>query len=421
MAVPTFHRSNAAGAAGVRSVPPAKKRLFGLAAALAAVSLVGVAAASGQTNAVSQSRSLAQMHPTYRQGAPNQRSTFAQREHYKELYGVLPPSGVNEATLDLQAASSQTVPVWSGSIVSPVNRVKYNYRMVGTSPFLGTKSSTTVGYVLVELRFHFSDGTVLDPTLPSCGDNQSVVTRVLNSPVIAKNIAYGSGTTQFEDAFQRANFWKYTKSTGYHVLINKTGAILFDITVPASEGFTHDLGTGCPPLGEVNYTWFDNGYKQALKKYVNKPNQLALGINYNTVLYNGSPNNCCTLGYHGSVGIGSGTQTYSESAYPDQGTFSGWNTATLSHEIGEWMNDPFGTDPTPAWGHTGQVSGCQNNLEVGDPLSGTVFNVKDNGFTYEVQDLAYFSWFYRQSPSIGFGGSYSFGGTFTKDAGPICH
>ena len=29
------------------------------------------------------------------------------------------------------------------------------------------------------------------------------------------------------------------------------------------------------------------------------------------------------------------------------------------------------TNPTPKWGHIGQVSGCQSNLEVGDPLSGT--------------------------------------------------
>lgn len=425
MALPTFHRWTRARAAGVRFGGPPKKRMFGLCTALAAVSFVG-AAASARTNAVTQFNSLTQVHDPYRQGAPNQRRTFAQRNHYKEMYDVLPPSGVNEATLGLQAASGQTVPLWSGSIVSPVNGGKYNYRMVGTSPFVGTKSSTTVGFVLVALRFHFSDGTVLDPTLPSCGDNQSVVTRVLNSPIIAKNITWDSngqnvGKTQFEDAFQRANFWKNTRGTGYHVLINKTSAILLDVTVPASEGFTHDPGTGCPPVGEVNYTWFDNGYKQALKQYVNKPNQLALGLNYNTVLYSGSPNNCCVLGYHGSVGIGSGTQTYSESAYPDQGIFSGWNTATLSHEIGEWMDDPFGINATPAWGHTGQVSGCQNNLEVGDPLSGTVFNVTDNGFTYELQDLAYFSWFYRQSPSLGTSGYYSVGGTFTHGAGAICH
>ncbi len=360
------------------------------------------------------------------EAAPSQLGTFAQRKHYQEMYVALPSTNVNERSLGIQAATGQTVPAWSGSIVSAVNGVKYNYRMVGTSPFATTKSSTTVGYVLVELRFHFSNGVVLDPTLASCGDSKSVATRVLNSPIIAKNVTWNSngqnvGTTQFEDAFQRANFWKDTKGTGYHVLVNKTSSILFDITVPASEGFTEDPGTGCPPLGKVNFTWFDNGYKQALKQFVNKPNQLALGLNYNTVLYNGNPNSCCTLGYHSALGISSGTQTYSESAYVDPGLFSGSNTATLSHELGEWMDDPFVNNATPAWGHTGQVSGCQANLEVGDPLSGTLFNVSDNGFTYQVQDLAYFSWFYRQSPSLGTGGYYSLGGTFTHGAGAVCH
>jgi hypothetical protein len=41
-----------------------------------------------------------------------------------------------------------------------------------------------------------------------------------------------------------------------------------------------------------------------------------------------------------------------------------------AHEIGEWMDDPLGTNPTPAWGAIGQQTGCQRNLENGDPLSG---------------------------------------------------
>ena len=81
------------------------------------------------------------------------------------------------------------------------------------------------------------------------------------------------------------------------------------------------------------------------------------------------------------------------------------------------MDDPLGTNPTPAWGNIGQVQGCQNNLEVGDPLSGTFFPpVTMNNFTYNPQELAFYSWFYRQTPSIGSGGVYSNNGTFT--AGP---
>jgi hypothetical protein len=37
------------------------------------------------------------------------------------------------------------------------------------------------------------------------------------------------------------------------------------------------------------------------------------------------------------------------------------DTTVLSHEVDEWMDDPFGINPTPPWGHPGQVAGCQNN------------------------------------------------------------
>ena len=78
-------------------------------------------------------------------------------------------------------------------------------------------------------------------------------------------------------------------------------------------------------------------------------------------------------------------------------------------------------NPTPAWGHIGQVNFCQDNLEVADPLTGTNISpiVGKNGFTYHLQELAFFSWFYS-SPSIGLHGWFSNNGTFMTDAGPPC-
>jgi hypothetical protein len=43
-----------------------------------------------------------------------------------------------------------------------------------------------------------------------------------------------------------------------------------------------------------------------------------------------------------------------------------------------------------------------------------------NGFTYNLQELAFFSWFYRQNPSLGASGDFSDNGTFAEDAGPVC-
>ena len=132
---------------------------------------------------------------------------------------------------------------------------------------------------------------------------------------------------------------------------------------------------------------------------------------------------CCIGGYHSSNGSQPGGQTYAYSTYVDSpGAFS-QDVGALSHEIGEWMDDPIGSNPTPLWGHTGQVSGCQSNLEVGDPLSGTEFPalLAANGFTYHMQELAFFSWFYRQSPTLGVNNWFSDNGTFTSDAGAVCH
>jgi hypothetical protein len=63
------------------------------------------------------------------------------------------------------------------------------------------------------------------------------------------------------------------------------------------------------------------------------------------------------------------------------------------------MDDPLVNNATPAWGNIGQVTGCQSNLEVGDPLTGTAFTATLNGFTYHPQELVFFSWFSRDVPS----------------------
>ena len=50
------------------------------------------------------------------------------------------------------------------------------------------------------------------------------------------------------------------------------------------------------------------------------------------------------------------------------------------------------------WGGIGQVTGCQNNWEVGDPLTGTNFPpiLMPNGVTYHPQETVFWSWFYSK-------------------------
>ena len=238
------------------------------------------------------------------------------------------------------------------------------------------------------------------------------------------------GTTQYIDAFQRAQFWDIINRDTYHM---KLGPITtldpVVIIVPAKSGLSLPpalFGT-CGPMAIVDINLFDSIVTNTIL-----PTLIAKGVNpgtfpifqlYNVGLSIGDPtnlNNCCALGYHSFAGA---FQTYSPSDFDTTGLFGplAMDTAVSSHEVGEWANDPTGFNPTPAWGNTGQVVGCQNNLEVGDPLTGTNIPnvVMPNGFSYHLQELAFFSWFYS-ARTLGLNGWFSNNGTFLSDAGPPC-
>ena len=319
---------------------------------------------------------------------------------------------------------------WSSKV--KVSGVTYHYTMVGTNVQKKQKHpSTTVTVPVIPLIIKIGS-TKFDPTKPlgSC-ESESALDRFTASPIFDSTTTYNmngvsEGPTQYVDAFQRAEFDKFTKSSGknpgYHVLLNPVVEPAIKITAPAGEV----TGSGCSVLGRVDIDWFDNYVINTLFPKVEAsdgvtPAQFPIFLVRSLVWYDGSFGNCCILGYHGAFNnprFGSALQTYSPTDMEMSGQFGSiQDTHVAAHEVGEWMNDPTGGNPTPLWGHIGQVSGCQGNLEVGDPLTGTNMpTVSLGGFTYHLQELAYFSWFYHQSPSWGTGGKYSDNGTFTTFA-----
>jgi hypothetical protein len=203
------------------------------------------------------------------------------------------------------------------------------------------------------------------------------------------------------------------------------------INVPAADGTTlpASLTGTCATEGIVDIFWFD-AYLDAvvlpaLASQGVDPSTFPMFLVHDVVW--AAPvtdlNQCCIIGYHGFSGLP--IQTYSPIDFDTNvGFFLSpeiRDTYVAAHEVGEWMNDPFVTNPTPPWGHTGQVGACQNNLEVGDPLTGTgsipIFMA--NGYTYHLQEMAFFSWFYG-GPSVGIHGWFSNNATFLTDAGPPC-
>ncbi|MBD5657098.1 MAG: hypothetical protein IAI50_18260 [Candidatus Eremiobacteraeota bacterium] len=220
--------------------------------------------------------------------------------------------------------------------------------------------------------------------------------------------------TQTTDAFQIAEFYKYTKNSDYHVLLSSTekNVTVVDETAPsgstiqggACSGVDHDLG-------EIPIDAYDSILQTLILKYTHSASVLPLILSYNIVETEGG---CCIIGYHSVVKNGGESQPYVTAAYADAGVFSPGieDISAWQSEIGDTFNDPYLENQTPPWS-VGN-GGCQSGLHVGYPLGGTNYNLTENGFTYHPQELAFFSWFFRQQPSIGTGGDYSYKGTFTS-------
>ncbi len=346
-------------------------------------------------------------------------------------YVTLPVSKFQAQSIAAQAAASATIPYWTTSIVSPLDHRTYSYSMVGGSPYAATKTNTNVQYVPIVARVHFGT-TVLDPTLGSTCDGTPVASRFFNSPLFQPAVFISNGVnvstgvsfgTQLASAFQRANYWSAVKGTGYGVTLTPTALkpIVVDITAPAGSPLV-TVKASCGKsgkIGEFNINAYDTAIQSIINKY-STPTQLPIVLTYNVVQTDSG--GCCILGYHNAVSSATGVRTYAVGSVIDGGVFSKVDDTTVwSHEITEWLDDPFVNNATPAWGHIGQVSGCQSNLETGDPLSGTETSIVGvGGYIYHYQDLAFYDWFYR-TPSASTGGKYSFTGNFSSVQATVCH
>ena len=347
----------------------------------------------------------------------------------------------------------------------------YSGQIVGRSPFNNPLGFTEISSQLVPviIRTHtvfagIANGdvvtapgvTVFDPTMKddTCltPPNDVPLTLTQQSPIFKSfDFNFGGtdvGFTQTTDAFQRGNFFQalnfgnvnFDDNPVYHVIlspVNTLAAVVIDI--PAGSGIAYPSAVfgGCPGgnVAIIDIAVYEPAIEAVITalgpKVVNPTTfpfflehnvveceAFAPGINCGDIL---NPNAaCCILGFHDS----NGPQTFGTADFDTSEIFVNPtpDVQGMSHEVAEWMNDPFGNNPTPAWGNIGQVVGCQNNLEVGDPLSGTlappIYNPA-NKFTYHMQELAFFSWFYG-APSIGVNGWFSNNDTFTHDAGPVC-
>ena len=347
------------------------------------------------------------------------------------LYDVGVHPRITPAQARASARAGTTVPEYTASV--KVGTRNFTYTIVGKNPAIKVANpATTVKAVIVPLIMKFSNGDTWNPAkIDSCDAGASALARTQKSPIfVSQSWKFGNtstGTGQYVNAFQRAEFWKFAKPSGINpafgdsLSVKTVKAVTINVPNTQSAETTASCGNGL--LGAANINWLD-----ARLQNVVIPSLASQGVGtttfpifllHNFVEFIGSTSNCCVLGYHNTFNTSAGAQTYGLAMYDNSDAFLGSSDiSALSHEVAEWLNDPNTVNPTPAWGHIGQVTGCQADLEVGDPLSGTTFNDALNGFTYHPQELAFFSWFYHQSPSLGVNGWFSNKGTFRTFAAP---
>jgi len=318
----------------------------------------------------------------------------------------------------VRACCSFTLPTWNGSFI--YQGTPYPYTMIGGDPANGGTTSIGVEIIPIDLQFVDSNGKLvyeLNINTPMCNSANTGVTLTLNSPLFQNYPFYmgGSpdgtfvGNTQYTDAFQRATFWNQASVNDYHVLLGGvTVQPVQSVIVFPADGSAAPSGP-CTQNGIINYGFFDNAVRNLVTSLAIPSNVLPIFLVRNAEFLIGT--NLYYDGWHGM--ITSTSNTYIVAAFYDPDIYGSrsiyQDTYFLSHELAEWMDDPHGNNPTPAWsGGQVQSPDCQTNLEVGDPLTGSGFTASLNGFNYHLTNLAMLPWFSRETPSSAVNGWYTF-------------
>jgi hypothetical protein len=305
----------------------------------------------------------------------------------------------------------------------------FPFTLVGANPQAGGTTRIPTQVVAVSLFFEDfvdekGDPLVLGPS--------PILQRVLNSPNF-RIASYTTGDTQFADAVQRAQFFRIM-AQDWHTLLG-TPEVLRPVVIDVPRGMAkvyRNTSTGAV-YALVNTAFFVSHLNTIVQLEDLRPDALPILLTSNVFL---DPDldmkRCCVLGFHTAFETGppgkAEVQTLIWASWIDPGVMgSGVADVTpLSHEISEWMNNPFGTNIVPAWQSPAGTGVCQSNLETADPVAtlpdaGIPVNIDD--FTFHPHNQVLLSWFTRQSASDSIEGAFSFPnqGLITRPSQPCSH
>jgi len=340
---------------------------------------------------------------------------------YSNTIGFAPVQ--SESTVTPEAAAG--LAFFTSSYNSLGTGLQLPFNIVGTDPASGA-ATTTVPVVIVPIKvvFQAAGGISLDGT--------NILPTVQNSPIfLTADYTVGGtdlGVTQYGDALQRGQFWQLPGfSQNYHVLLGAPSiAPTITVTVSSSsQGNLYRLTSG-NLVGVVASSYLDSQLAAQVTNYT--ANVLPIFLTDNVYEgFDGTINTCCILGYHASQGPPAATaKTWIYAAYTEPGTFlrdAILDVQALSHEIAEWLNDPFVgafvfgfLNIVPPAILPGQNGACIINFETGDPLESppAVFTKVTNGTTYHLQDEVFLPWYLHTTPSFSVNGWYTLMNSFAS-------
>ena len=287
---------------------------------------------------------------------------------------------------------------WNGSFTDQ-HGLTVNYTMVGGDPSTTNRTTKTpVVIVPVIMVYGAANGNMtFDPTTTIVFRDRTVVKNTLVSPLFTKGIDYVQGgvdlgTTQYIDAFQRGNFWSLVSThPNYHTILGRP-LVEPPVTynVPAGLGMVESNPFGSGNIGTMEVDVFDQQVQTWISQITDiNPGVLPIFLTYNIYLTEPGGQVAYIGGYHSAVSGQPGGQTYSYATYVDSPGAFAQDVSALSHEIGEWEDDPFVDNSV----------NCADNtsMEDGDPLENNPnyggFPYTYRNFTYNLQSLVFIDYF----------------------------
>ena len=260
---------------------------------------------------------------------------------------------------------------------------KYTEAFIGTDP--ATASSETVPIYLIPLKLTYKASgkkTVEDAT--------KIIPNIEASPIFntGYDFKFGGvdiGSTQYEDAFSKANVWSIGgSSSGYHVLLGTptvTKTVALKLNSSNSHGVISEFGVSVLTV-QINY--IDSEINKLIPQLNIPSNALPIFVTSQTYLESGT--GCCIGGYHSVTNAGQPYSQFTFISYTGKTLPFSADVSALSHELAEWIDDPYTSNTSPC-----------GIYEVGDPIERNAnygdFTYTLNGVDYHLQDEALIPYF----------------------------